>query len=212
MRRARTWRNSPRAAHVYLGQSSGAASGERGGASAGYGHVDGFVHVNQYPRLRGKLEVFALAREDVNGVAGKAQAEAARDVAEDRADESAAAGTDSPADDVALDVVLFLNDLAFFNFHVFAALGVRLPARLLDGDDAHPHRDEAAIDLDGAEREVHVRLAAKDGEAAGLFDRAHDSGQTRTSGQQQLAPEVDRLGDDGDERVTILCYGAADAA
>src|SRR5882672_2328315 len=118
MRRARTWRNSPRAAHLYFWRTSAAASGERGGASAGYRHADGVVHANQHSRLRGKFEVLALARDDVNGAASKAQAEAARDVAEDRADESAAAGTDSPADDVAL-VVLFLNDLAFFNFHVF---------------------------------------------------------------------------------------------
>src|SRR6267378_4856944 len=196
----------------YFGWASAAAGGERGGAGAGYRHGDGVVHANQHSGLRGKFEVLAFARDDVNGAAGKAQAEAAGDVAEDRADESAATGTDSPADDVALDVVLFLNDLAFFNFHVFAALAVGLPARLLDGDDAHLHGDEAAIDFDGAEREVHVGLAAKDGKVAGLLDSADDAVHTRTSGKQQLAAEVDGVGDNSDKRVAISGYGAADAA
>src|SRR5882762_10693899 len=112
---ARTWRNSPRAAHLYFWRTSAAASGERGGASARYRHADGVVHANQHSRLRGKFEVLALARDDVRGAAGKAEAEAARDVAEDRADERAAAGADGRADDVALDVMFFLNHLAFHN-------------------------------------------------------------------------------------------------
>jgi len=162
--------------------------------------------------LRGKFEVLALARNDVNGAAGEAETEASRDVAEDRADKRAATGAHSRADDVALDVMLFLNNLAFFNFHVFAARAADLPARLLDGDEAHLHGDEAAIDFDGAEREVHVGLAAKDGEAAGLLHGADDAVHARTGGEQQLAAEVDGVGDNGDKRVAISGYGAADAA
>src|SRR6266699_865405 len=82
-----------------------------------------------------------------------------------------ATGTDSRADDVALDVMLFLDDLTFFDFHVFAALAFGSPMGLLDGNDAHLHGNEAAIDFDGAEREIHVSLAAKHGKVAGLLDR-----------------------------------------
>jgi hypothetical protein len=162
--------------------------------------------------LRGKIEVPTLARDDVNSAAGEAETEAAHDVAEDCTDKRAATGAHSCADDVALDVVLFLNDLAFFNSHVFRSSAAGLPARLLDGDDAHLHGDEAAIDFDGAEREVHVRLAAKDGKVAGLFDGTDDAVHARTGGQQQLAAEVHGLRDNGDKRVAIPCYGAADAA
>src|SRR5260370_28537041 len=108
-------------------------------------------------------------------------------MAERRSNESPAAGADGGADDVALDVMLFLNHLAFFNFHVLAAFAVGLPARLLDGNDAHLHRDEAAIDFNGPEREVHVRLAAKDGKAAGLLDPARDAVYTPAGGEQQPA-------------------------
>src|SRR5260370_24996765 len=196
----------------YLERTSTAAGGERGVAGVGDRHGKGVIHSNQHSGLRGKFEVFAFARDDVGGAAGKTEAEAARGMAEHGTDESPAAGTDGRADDVALDVMLFLNDLAFFNFHVLAAFAVGLPARLLDGNDAHLHRDEAAIDFDGTKSEVHVCLAAKDGKAAGLLDSTDDAVHTRTGGKQQLAAEVDGFGDNGDERVAILCYGAADSA
>ena len=82
--------------------------------------------------MRGKFEVLALARDDVNGAAREAETEAARDVAEDRTYKRAATGAHSRADDVALDVMLLLNDLAFFNSHVFAAraAGLRIPEDL----------------------------------------------------------------------------------
>src|SRR6266436_4897696 len=196
----------------YFEWESAAAGDERGAGRAGGRHGDGVVHADEHSGLRGKLEVLALARDDVRGAAREAEAETAGDVAEDRADEGAAAGADGPADDVALNIMLFLDDLAFFNFHVFAALAFGLPARLLDGDDAHLHGDEAAVDFNGAEGEVHVGLAAENGKVAGLLHRADDAVHTRTGGQQQLGAEVDGLGDDGDERVAILCHGAADAA
>src|SRR6266849_4706732 len=121
MRRAGTrWNVPPR--RIIFWRVSAAAAGERGVAGAGDRHRDGVVHANENARLRGKVEVLALARD-----------------AEDRADESAATGADGRAYDVALDVMLFLNDLAFFNFHVLAALAVSLPVRLLDGNDTHLH-------------------------------------------------------------------------
>src|SRR5260370_41175956 len=108
--------------------------------------------------------------------------------------------------------MLFLNDLAFFNFHVLAAFAVGLPARLLDGNDAHLHRDEAAIDFDGTKSEVHVCLAAKDGKAEGLLDSTDDAVHTRTGGEQQLAAAEDQVGDNGEAPAAALCFGAADSA
>ena len=138
--------------------------------------------------MRGKFEILALARHDVNGAAGKAQAEAACDVAEDRADESAASGPDGGADDVALDVVLFLNDLALFNLDVFAALAVGLPVWLLDGNKAHLNGDEAAVDFDRAEAQVHVSLAAKHGKVAGFLDGADDAFTRVPAGSSNWLP------------------------
>src|SRR5260370_597235 len=196
----------------YLGRTSAAAGGERGVAGAGDRHGDGVIHANQHSGLRGKFEVLALARDDVSGAAGKAEAETARGMAEHRANESPAAGADGRADDVALDVVLFLNHLAFFDFYVFAAFAVGLPVRLLDGNDAHLHGDEAAIDFNGTKSEVHIRLAAKDGKAAGLLDGSNDAIHARTGREQQLAAEVDRLGDNRDKRIALLFYCTADFA
>jgi len=45
--------------------------------------------------LTRKIEVLALARDDVSGAAGKAEAEAARDVLKDRTNESAATGAEA---------------------------------------------------------------------------------------------------------------------
>src|SRR5260370_41313936 len=111
-------------------------------------------------------------------------------MAERRSNESPAAGADGGADDVALDVMLFLNDLAFFNFHVLAAFAVGLPARLLDGNDAHLHRDEAAIDFDGTKSEVHVWLAAKDGKAAGLLEHNGERRDTPSRRGERRASRV----------------------
>ena len=211
MRREET-RVPSRRTPVFCQPRSSVAIGERGVAGAGHRHGDGVVHSDQHSGLRRKFEVLALARDDIGGTAGQAEAEATRDVAEDRTDERAATGPDGRADNIALDVVLFLNDLSFGHLQIFAALAFGLPARLLDGNDAHLHGDEAAIDFDGPEREVHVRLAAKDGKAAGLLHGADDAVHARTGGKQQLAAEVDGVGDNGDKRVAISGYGAADAA
>src|SRR5579863_342723 len=102
-----------RGAFVFLGKFSA------GGAVAGVGgrgdwDGDGVVHADEHAGLRGELDFFSFARNDVDGTAGEAEAETANNVAEDCADERAAAGADGRADDIALDVVLFLDDLAFF--------------------------------------------------------------------------------------------------
>src|SRR5712692_7880641 len=104
MRRAGTRWNVP-LRRIIFWRVSAAAAGERGVAGACDRHRDGVVHANEHARLRGKIEVLALARDDIDGAAGKPKAEAARDVTEDRADESAAPGTDGRAYDVALDVM-----------------------------------------------------------------------------------------------------------
>src|SRR5260370_36623588 len=83
--------------------------------------------------------------------------------------------------------MLFLDHLAFFNAHVFAALAVSLSVRLLNGNDAHLHRDDAAIDFDGAKHEVHVSLAAKHGKVAGFLNPARETGHPRTAGANKTS-------------------------
>src|SRR5207245_11520490 len=118
-----------------------------------------------------QFDFLPLARDDVGSAARESQPEAADDVAEDRANERAPAGSHGGCDDVAPDVLLLFDRLAFFHFHVFAWLAVGLYVRLLDGDDAHLHRNQTAIDFDGAKREIHVCLATDDGETPGLLYR-----------------------------------------
>src|SRR5205807_1114867 len=200
------------AAHLTSWRASAAVANERGAAGACDRHGDGVVNANEHSCLRRKFEVLALARDDVGGAAGQAEAEAASHVAEDRANESSATGTDGRADNVTLEVMLFLNNLSFVHVQIFAALAFGQPVRLLDGNDAHLHGYEAAIDFDGTKSEVHVRLAAKDGKAASPLDRADNAVHTRAGGKQQLAPEIDGLRNYGDERVAVPCDSAANAA
>src|SRR5438552_6554425 len=110
MRREET-RVPSRRTPVFCQPRSSVAIGERGVAGAGHRHGDGVVHSDQHSGLRRKFEVLALARDDIGGTAGQAEAEATRDVAEDRTDERAATGADGRADNIALDVMLFLNDI-----------------------------------------------------------------------------------------------------
>ncbi len=154
--------------------------------------------------MRWKFHIPSLARHYISGAAGQAEAEAAHDVAEDRADERAAAGANGRGDDVTLDVVFFLNDLAFLHFHVFAALAVGLPPGLFDFDDAHLDRNQAAIDFDGTEREIQVGLATKSGKVPGLLDCANDAVDAGACGKHQLTAEIDGLGHNGNERVPSL--------
>src|SRR5262249_61914821 len=121
-------------------------------AGRGSGNGDGVIHANEHAGLRGQLQFLAFAHNDVSGAARQADAESARGVAKDGADERAAAGADGPRDNVALDVVLLFDDLPFLHFDVLAAPAVGLTARLLDGDDTHLHRNETALDFDGAKR------------------------------------------------------------
>ena len=116
----------------YSWPASAAVAGERGVAGASNRQGDGVVHANEHSGLRREVQVFALASGDVSGAAGKTETESAHDVAEDRGDERATTSTYSRADNVALDLMLFLNNLAFFNFYIFAALAVGLAGRVLD--------------------------------------------------------------------------------
>src|SRR5258708_36910263 len=106
----------------YLERTSTAAGGERGVAGVGDRHGNGVIHSNQHSGLRGKFEVFAFARDDVSGAAGKTEAEAARGMAEHRTDEGPAPGTDGRPDHAALALSLSLTGLACFTFHALAGL------------------------------------------------------------------------------------------
>src|SRR5437016_13894599 len=128
MRREETRGHVPsRRTPVFCQLRSSVAIGERGVAGAGHRHGDGVVHSDQHSGLRRKFEVLALARDDIGGTAGQAEAEATRDVAEDRTDERAATGADGRADNIALEVMLFLSALSFVHFRIFAtpAYGLR---------------------------------------------------------------------------------------
>src|SRR5207247_5143467 len=55
-------------------------------------------------------------------------------------------------------------------------------------------------------------LATKSGKVAGLRDCADDAVDAGARGKHQLAAEVDWLGNNGNERVPLSCYGSGDAA
>ena len=108
--------------------------------------------------------------------------------------------------------MLRFDDLAFFDSHIFATLAVRLTMRLLDGDDAHLHGNQAAIHFDGAEGEIHVCLAAKNREVASLLNGANLAVDARAGRKKQLTAKIDRFGHDGDERVPFARDGGMDVA
>ena len=184
-----------------------------GSCVAGYRrrHGYGIVHADQQTGVGRDLYVFAFAGHDVDGAACQADAEAADYVAEDGADQRGATGADGGGDGVTFVVVLFLDDSAFFDFHVFAGFrGGLIVAGLFDGDDAHLDGDDAAIDFERAEGEVHVGFAANQGEAARRGDGADDAVDAGAGGNEELVAEVDGFGDDGDEGIAFARCGGAD--
>src|SRR5271165_635966 len=180
------------------------------GAAAEGWHGYGAVKAGEHARLRREFHFLALANGDVGGAASDAESEAARHVAKNGADQCAAAGADGGAHDVALVVVFFLQDLALVDLDVLAGLGVAIAAAVLNGQDAHLNGDDAAIDFHAAKGEIHVRLPAKQREAARFFHGADGAVDTRAHGNQQGIANEHRLGDHGHEGVAIASAGAAD--
>src|ERR1700730_18782844 len=79
-----------------------------------------------------------------------------------------------------------------------------------DFDDAHVHGDEAAIDFDAAEIQVHVGLATKNGKATRSLNGTDGAVDARTGGDQQSVTDEDGLGNHGDKRIAVAGSGGAD--
>ena len=72
------------------------------------------------------------------------------------------------------------------------------------GENAHLDGDEAAVDFDGLEGEVHVRLAAENRKGFGFLDGADDAVHARASGKNDAAVERNGLREDGDKGIAFL--------
>jgi hypothetical protein len=150
------------------------------------------------------FELFAFAGHDVDSAAGQANAKAADDVAENRADHGSSAGADGCGEGVTFVVVLLLDHATFFDLSVFARLSVGFVAtRLLNIKDAHLYRDNAAVDFERAEGEIHIGFAANEGESAGGGDGADNTIDAGAGRNEELVTEVNGLGDNGDERIAF---------
>src|SRR5579859_7713394 len=79
--------------------------GVTGVCRCGAGDSYGAVHANEHPGLGGHIDLFAFARDNVDGASGETDAKSAQSVAEHRADKRAAARPDRSGDNVTLDVV-----------------------------------------------------------------------------------------------------------
>src|ERR1700694_5175527 len=84
-----------------------------------------------------------------------------------------------------------------------AARGFAVAAGPYDVEDAHVHGDQAAVDFEAAESQVHVSLATKNGKATGWLNGADGAVNTRTSGYQQSVTDEDRLGNHGDKGIAV---------
>ena len=159
-----------------------------------------------------EFDFFAFAGGNVDSASGEADAGAASDVTEEYAHQGATATDDDHAEGVTFVVVLFLDDFAFGDFHVAAGRTVGIDARLPDGDDAHLEGNEAVVEFDGFEGEVHVSLAAEEGEIFGFLDGADDAVNARADGQKDAAVESDGLRENGDKGIAFAAGGAADGS
>ena len=162
--------------------------------------------------MGGEFDFPALASDDVDGAGGETDADAASDVAEEDAHQSAATAADGHAVGVTFIVVLFLDHFAFDDFDIAARGAVGIDARVTDGDDAHLDGDEAAVKLDAFEGEVHVGLATEEGEIFGFLDGADDAVNAGAGGEKDAAVESDGLGENGDEGIAFMADGAADGS
>src|SRR5438128_2459065 len=112
------------------------------------GNGDGAIHADEHAAFCRQIHFLALASHDINRTAGKAESETTDGMAEDGADECAAAAADGSGNNVAFNVVFLFDDLAFRNFHVFPLAVIAVLCWLLDGEQTHLNRDEAAVNFD----------------------------------------------------------------
>jgi len=162
--------------------------------------------------LGGEFDFPSLAGGDIDGAGGEADTRAASDVAEEYAHQCAATAADCHTVGVTFIVVFFLDHFAFDDFDVAARGAVGIDARVADADEAHLDGDEAAVEFDGFESEVHVGLAAEEREIFGFLDGADYSVDTSAGWKKDAAVEGDGLGENGDEGIAFVAGGAADGS
>src|SRR3984957_17200106 len=110
-------------------------------------------HANEHSGLRRKIEIFTLLRSDVNGCADNAVESSTRYVAEKQPNEITDPGSHASGQDVALDVTLFFQHVAFRGFHVLSRLLV-FGTAAVERNYAHLHGENAALHFDGIEHQV----------------------------------------------------------
>ena len=159
-----------------------------------------------------ELDFPALAGDDVDSACCETDAHSASDVAEEGAHQAAPAAADEHAIGVPFVIVLLLNHFAFGDFHVVARLTVRIDSWPADGDNAHLDGDQAAVNFDALEGEVHVGLAAEEGEIFWTLDGADYAVDACAGGKEDAAVESDGLGEDCDEGIAFAADGAADGS
>ena len=160
----------------------------------------------------GEFDFPALAGDDVDGAGCETDTHATSDIAEEGAHQAAATTADEQAIGVPFVIVFLLDNFPFGDFHVIARLAVRIDSWPADGDDAHLDRNEAAVELNGFEREVHVGLATEERKILGFLNGADDAVDAGAGGENDPAVESDWLGKDGNEGISFAAGGTADGS
>ncbi len=120
------------------------------------------------------------------------------------------ANSDGSAEDVALDVMLGLDNLALVDFDVPSSLSFPVFSWMgAPGARCSFRGKDAAVDFEIAEGKAHRRLAAKDRKMAGVNDSANGAVNAGPGGQNHLAAEINRLGHFGDKGIAALGDGGA---
>src|SRR5439155_12074926 len=125
--------------------------------------------------------------------------------AEYRSNQSATTRANRSGNNVALDVVLFFNNLSLGDFHVLTPTAFAVLGRFFDGKQAHLDRNEATVNFDRSESKIQIGFAAENGETAGLVDGSDDSVDASANGKNELVADRDRFGDDCHERIAVPC-------
>jgi len=154
----------------------------------------------------------ALAGDDVDGAGSKTNAHAASYIAEECAHQAATTAADEQAISITFVVVFLLDNFPFGDFHVIARLAVRIDSWPADGDNAHLDGDEAAVDLNAFESEIHVGLATEEGEIFGFLNGTDDAVDAGAGGENDPAVESDWLSENGDEGIAFAAGGSADGS
>jgi hypothetical protein len=172
----------------------------------------GAVEASEKAGFGGEFDFPALAGDDVHGAGGETDAHAASYVAEQNAHQCASTTADEQAVGVTFVIVFLLDNFPFGDFHVIARLAVRIDSWPADGDNAHLDGDEAAVELNSFEREIHVGLATEERKILGFLNGTDDAVDAGAGGENDPAVESDWLGKDGNEGIAFAAGGTADGS